>query len=107
MAREPAERIEHRQVRFRAAGVLQALTLRDPHSRIPLDLPQEGVDDARLADPAFTDHEHDLTLAGERAHKRRMQRLERAVASNQRCRGHVDRRRTGELKGAGPIVGWR
>ena len=107
IAREPSERVEHRQVRFGAAGVLQALTLRDPGSSVLLDLPQEGVDDARLADPAFPDHEHDLTLAGERSHERRMQRHERAVASNQRCPGHVERRCTDGVRGAGSIVGRR
>ena len=57
---QPAQRVEHRQVRLGGAPLLETLTTGHPPRQPPLDLTGERLHQRRLPDPGLTGHEHDL-----------------------------------------------
>ena len=98
LAGEPAERLQHGQVRLPGAAVLDALAVRDERSRRRRRRrADQALDDRRLADPRFAGDEDESPRAGPRLLVQPLEVAELALATGNRLdepRENAGRRRT-------------
>jgi hypothetical protein len=98
-AAEPAQRVEHGQIRLALAEGLEALAARDQSHAAALDLAQARLDERGLADSGRAAHEHDAALALQRPLVRGAELVELGAAADERAGALGCRSRRGRGRG--------
>jgi hypothetical protein len=99
VAHEPADRFEDRQIRLALPVLIEALAPRDAGAPLPLDAPDEAVDQGGLPDSGLAGHEDELSGAPEGLSEPPPERREVGLASDH-LRPPAGRRETGSRPGA-------